>query len=232
MPRTATQRTGTPRTGTQPPVTRQAVTPRTGTQPPGTRQAVTRQAVTRQAAQRASAQRTAERAERAAAEQAERAWATSAVSLPRMPFVLLVLALLGGGLICLLVINTTLGATSFRITQLQSTNASLSVQHQTLQNAIANEEAPGQIARRAYALGMRWQSQLNFLNPVTGRIYHVGARGLGTVDPLVPAATAKSAGTPKNQNTAKDRHAVKPSAQAKSGHKATAAGSAGPGSAR
>jgi len=211
MSRTATPRTGTPRTGTartatQPPVTRQAVT----------RQAVTLQAVTRQAvtqrvaAQRTSAQRAAERAERAAAEQAERAWAASAVSLPRMPFVLLVLALLGGGLICLLVINTTLGATSFRITRLQSANASLSVQHQALQNAIANEEAPGQIARRAYALGMRWQSQLNFLNPVTGRIYHVGARGLGTVDPLVPAA--------------------KPSA--KSGHQAKAAGSAGPGSAR
>ncbi len=32
-----------------------------------------------------------------------------------MPFVLLVLVLLGGGLICLLVINTTLGATSFRV---------------------------------------------------------------------------------------------------------------------
>jgi hypothetical protein len=180
---------------------------------------VTRQAVTqRVAAQRTSAQRAAERAERTAAEQAERAWAASAVSLPRMPFVLLVLALLGGGLICLLVINTTLGATSFRITRLQSANASLSVQHQALQNAIANEEAPAQIARRAYALGMRWQSQLNFLNPVTGRIYHVGARGLGTVDPLVPAA--------------KPSARAKTGRKAKSGHQAKAVGSASPGPAR
>ena len=104
-----------------------------------------------------------------------------------MSFVLLVLALLGGGLICLLVINTTLGASSFRITQLQSTNASLSEQDQALQQAIATEEAPGQIARRAYALGMRGQSQLNYLDPVTGRIYRVGARGPGTVEPFVPA---------------------------------------------
>ncbi len=44
-------------------------------------------------------------------------YATGTVALPRMPFVLLVLVLLGGGLICLLVINTTLGATSFRISQ-------------------------------------------------------------------------------------------------------------------
>ncbi len=109
-----------------------------------------------------------------------------------MSFVLLILALLGGGLICLLVINTTLGATSFQITQLQSTNASLSEQDQVLQQAIANSEAPGQIARRAYALGMRWQSQLNYLNPVTGRIYQAGSRGPGTVDPFVSASTANS----------------------------------------
>ena len=109
-----------------------------------------------------------------------------------MPFVLLVLGLLGGGLICLLVINTTLGATSFRITQLQSINASLSEQNQVLQQTIANSEAPGQIAHRAYALGMRWQSQLNYLDPATGRIYRVGARGPGTVLPLAPTSHAKS----------------------------------------
>ena len=109
-----------------------------------------------------------------------------------MSFVLLVLALLGGGLICLLVINTTLGATSFRITQLQSVNASMSEQDQALQQTIANSEAPGQIAQRAYALGMRWQSQLNYLDPATGRIYRVGAKGPGTVLPLLPISHVKS----------------------------------------
>ncbi|MGO8959799.1 MAG: hypothetical protein ACLQFR_20885 [Streptosporangiaceae bacterium] len=109
-----------------------------------------------------------------------------------MPFALLVVALLGGGLISLLVINTTLGATSFRITQLQSTNTRLSDQDQALQQAIAVEAAPSQIAHRAYALGMRWQSQLNYLNPVTGRIYQVGARGSGTVDPKVPRPAVTS----------------------------------------
>jgi hypothetical protein len=87
-----------------------------------------------------------------------------------MPFVLLVLALLGGGLICLLVVNTTLGAGMFRISQLQSQDTTLARQQQNLQGQIAGEEAPAQIARRAYQLGMRPEGQLNFLDLRTHRI--------------------------------------------------------------
>ncbi len=139
-----------------------------------------------------------------------------------MPFVLLVLALLGGSLICLLVINTTLGASSFRITELQGTNASLSQQHQALQQLIANEEAPGQIARRAYALGMRWQSQLNYIDPVTGRIYRVGVRGPGIVDPFVPARVAKSEHRANGNGRAKRSATVRSGRTAKAGGKSTA----------
>ena len=77
------------------------------------------------------------------------------VPLPRIPFVLLVLALLGGGLVCLLVVNTTLGASSFRISQLQSDNANLSLQEQTLLGQVAKERSPQGIEERAYQLGMR-----------------------------------------------------------------------------
>jgi hypothetical protein len=103
-----------------------------------------------------------------------------------MPFVLLVLALLGGGLICLLVINTTLGATSFRISQLQSTSTTLATQEQTLQQQIAAEESPAQIARRAYQLGMRTEGDGNILDLRTHRVYKLpgqpgAATPLGTV---------------------------------------------------
>jgi hypothetical protein len=81
-----------------------------------------------------------------------------------MPFVLLVLVLLGGGLICLLVINTTLGAASFRISQLQKTGTSLSTQEQTLQEQVAEERAPAEIARLAYQLGMRVQATTHILD--------------------------------------------------------------------
>jgi uncharacterized protein HemX len=89
---------------------------------------------------------------------------------PRMRFAILVLVLLGGGLICLLVINTTLGAKSFRISQLQSANASLTSQEQALQQQIAAERSPAQIARRAYQLGMRTEPNANILDLRTHRI--------------------------------------------------------------
>jgi len=97
-----------------------------------------------------------------------------------MPFVLLVLGLLGGGLICLLVINTTLGATSFRISQLQGTNASLATQEETLQQQIAAERSPAQIAKLACALGMRAQTNVNILDLGTHRFYRLPGQAGGT----------------------------------------------------
>jgi hypothetical protein len=87
---------------------------------------------------------------------------------PRAPFLLLVLGLLGGGLVCLLVINTTLGATSFKITQLQQSDGTLAQQEQSLQQQVSAEEAPAQIEHRAYQLGMRPVGQLRFLDVAVG----------------------------------------------------------------
>lgn len=101
---------------------------------------------------------------------------------PRTPFVLLVLGLLGGGLICLLVINTTLAAASFQITHLQQSNTSLSQQQQALQDQIAKEQAPATIAHRAYQLGMRQQQHLTFLNARTGHIYRAPLTMAGVIN--------------------------------------------------
>ncbi|HTA07834.1 MAG TPA: hypothetical protein VK836_04970 [Streptosporangiaceae bacterium] len=119
-----------------------------------------------------------------------------------MPFVLLVLVLLGGGLICLLVINTTLGATSFRISRLQSTGAALATQEQALQQQIAAEQSPAQIARRAYQLGMRVQVNGNILDLRTHRSYQLPGQAratvsLGAAATPSPTAATSSAGTGK-----------------------------------
>jgi len=101
-----------------------------------------------------------------------------------MPFVLLVLALLGGGLVCLLVINTTLGSSSFRISQLQTENANLSLQQQSLQGQIQGEEGPAQIEAKAYKLGMRVEPATTILDLRTHRYYRLsggaGSAGTGT----------------------------------------------------
>lgn len=83
---------------------------------------------------------------------------------PRAPFILLVLGLLGGGLVSLLVINTTLGATSFKITQLQQSDSTMAQQEQSLQRQVSAEEAPAQIWNRAYQLGMRPVGHVRFLD--------------------------------------------------------------------
>ena len=109
-------------------------------------------------------------ADRVTGEAARRAAAGRRLGGSRTPFVLLVLGLLGGGLVCLLVINTTLSAASYQINTLQQGNAQLSQQEQALQQQIAREQAPATIEQRAYQLGMRPEQRLNFVNARTGQI--------------------------------------------------------------
>jgi Tfp pilus assembly protein PilN len=91
--------------------------------------------------------------------------------VPRTRFILLVLGLLSGGLVCLLVINTTLAAASFRITALQQGNAALTQQQQELQQKVTTEKSAASLAQRAKKLGMRTQPLPDFLNLRTGRVY-------------------------------------------------------------
>jgi hypothetical protein len=120
--------------------------------------------------------------------------------------VLLILALLGGSLVCLLVINTTLGASSFRLTQLQKRSASLSTQEQNLRQQVALEQAHDTIAARAYALGMRMPTTTTILDLRSGQIFVLpGQSGVGvelgapqTAPPARHSAATKPAkhGTP------------------------------------
>jgi len=89
----------------------------------------------------------------------------------RTPFILLMLSLLGGGLVCLLVINTTLGAASFEIDKLQQSATARSLQAQVLEQQLAASESPGSIEQEACALGMRPQQRLEFLDLRTHRVY-------------------------------------------------------------
>ena len=89
---------------------------------------------------------------------------------PRMPFILLLVGLLGGALVCLLVISTTLAQGAFRITNLQEQNANLARQEQTLTNEVAQAGSPAVIAAEAKRLGMRPNPYLGFIDLKTGKI--------------------------------------------------------------
>ena len=95
----------------------------------------------------------------------------------RMPFILLLVGLLCGALVCLLVISTTLAAGSFQITSLQQQDQALAKQQQQLQQQVAQDQAPNVIAQRAAKLGLRPVGQIQFLNVKNGKISSDAATG-------------------------------------------------------
>ena len=96
--------------------------------------------------------------------------AVPASAISRTPFVLFVLGLLGGGLVCLLVINTVLASGAYQINSLQQAETIRQQQVQVLQQQVAADSAPSVIARRASQLGMVAPPLTKFLNLRTGRI--------------------------------------------------------------
>ena len=89
---------------------------------------------------------------------------------PRAPFILLLVGLLGGALVCLLVISTTLAEGAYRITNLQQQDANLAKQEQLLSQQVAQASSPTQIAQEAEQFGMRPNPALQFINLKTGKV--------------------------------------------------------------
>ncbi|WP_344334850.1 hypothetical protein, partial [Streptomyces globosus] len=72
----------------------------------------------------------------------------------RTPFVLLVVALLAGGLISLLLLNSALNEGSFRLAKLKKETTALTDEEQALQRDVDAYSAPDALQRRAVELGM------------------------------------------------------------------------------
>jgi hypothetical protein len=88
----------------------------------------------------------------------------------RMPFFFMLCVLLGGALVCTLVISTTLAAGSYQITKLQQANDALARQRQMLQEQVAQAQSAQVIQQRAEQLGMREVSEIQFLDLKTGKV--------------------------------------------------------------
>ncbi|GHJ38213.1 septum formation initiator family protein [Streptomyces sp. TS71-3] len=105
----------------------------------------------------------------------------------KTPFVLLVVVLLGGGLLGLLVLNSSLNEGSFQLSELQKQTTDLTDEEQALQRQVNGYAAPGALEHRARHLGMVPGGDPAFLQP-DGTV-----RGV----PSTPGATPLSAsGTP------------------------------------
>jgi hypothetical protein len=100
----------------------------------------------------------------------------------RMPFVLLLCGLLGGALVCALVISTTLAEGTFQISKLQDSTSALARQQQVLQEQVAQAQSPQVIEQRASKLGMRMQQELLFVDLKSGKTTNDGPTWSGAVN--------------------------------------------------
>ncbi|MFD8985636.1 hypothetical protein ACFV0Q_37940, partial [Streptomyces sp. NPDC059564] len=116
--------------------------------------------------------------------------AASAGQAARMPFVLLVVALLGGGLISLLLLNSALNQGSFQLTKLKKETTALTDEQQALQRDVDAYSAPDALQRRAHELGLVPGGSPVFIGP-DGKVAGGPAAGGG------PAAPGRAPGSPR-----------------------------------
>ena len=100
----------------------------------------------------------------------------------RMPFMLLLCGLLGGALVCALVISTTLAEGSFQITKLQNSTSAMTRQKQVLQEQVAQQQSPQVIAQEAARLGLQRPQALLFFDLKTGKTSNDGPTWPGAVN--------------------------------------------------
>ncbi|MFD7631684.1 hypothetical protein ACFV7Q_37730 [Streptomyces sp. NPDC059851] len=114
----------------------------------------------------------------------------------RTPFVLLVVALLAGGLISLLLLNSALNEGSFQLSRLKKETTALTDEEQALQRDVDAYSAPDALQRRAQELGMVPGGSPVFIGPdgkVTGTAVVAESPSPAAAQPASPPATP---GTP------------------------------------
>ncbi|MEU6297671.1 hypothetical protein ABZ866_21300 [Streptomyces erythrochromogenes] len=114
-----------------------------------------------------------------------------------MPFVLLVVALLAGGLISLLLLNSALNEGSFQLTRLKKETTALTDEEQALQRDVDAHSAPDALQRRARELGLVPGGSPVFIGPdgtVSGSVSVAEAPPSPT--PTLPAPSQAGPGQP------------------------------------
>jgi cell division protein FtsL len=94
----------------------------------------------------------------------------STATAQRVPFVALVVALLGVGLVGLLVLNTSLQRGAYVATSLRTAAADLTLREQNLQVQVARLASPERLATVAAARGMVRNDSPAFLSLSTGKV--------------------------------------------------------------
>ncbi|WP_327307166.1 hypothetical protein OG730_30025 [Streptomyces sp. NBC_01298] len=110
----------------------------------------------------------------------------------RTPFVLLVVALLGGGLISLLLLNSALNQGSFQLSKLKRETTAVTDEEQALQRDVDGYSAPDALQRRAHELGLVPGGSPVFIGP-DGKVAGTASPAAEPPPPSPPAAPVSAA---------------------------------------
>jgi hypothetical protein len=118
-----------------------------------------------------------------------------------IPFAVLVLAVLGIGLVILLLLNTALDRGAFELSAGQKRQSQLMDEQQQLELQIGALAAPGPLASQAAALGMVPNPQPAFLNPGSGAVLGSPSAAPTTASPPAspsPSRSPSASGSPSS----------------------------------
>jgi len=119
-----------------------------------------------------------------------------AFSAPRAPFVLLVLALVGAGLVGLLLLNTAINENAFRLYDLQADQKALDLREEQLQREVATLESTRTLDAKARALGLVPAGPPAFIRLPDGRVLGVPVPAKSPAPAATPSAPAATGGVP------------------------------------
>ncbi|MFB9239609.1 hypothetical protein ACFFWC_29455 [Plantactinospora siamensis] len=108
------------------------------------------------------------------------------VLVPRAPFVALILAVVVGGVLGILVVNTKINENAIRLSRMQDQQATLDLRQQQLEDQITKAEAPGNLVARARKLGLVDSGPPAFIRLPDGRTIGVPQPAAGE-----PAVTSE-----------------------------------------
>ena len=114
------------------------------------------------------------------------------VSVPRAPFILLLLFVVVGGVLGILLVNTKINENAFQLKDLQRQQAALDRQEQDLHKKIADYESPNNLAAAARRLGLVPAGSPAFIRLPDGRVIGVPPPAGG--EPSVASGSERGAG--------------------------------------
>ena len=132
--------------------------------------------------------------------------------LSRLPFMLIVAVLLGGGMVGVLLLSTTIQAQSAELSALQAQESELSYQEAALVAIVQDLRSSQNLADRAWELGMRPNPNPAFIMMPDGTV--VGAPSVVTGDELPGMAPPAPPAPPPAETPAAEAPAEAPAADA------------------